>query len=344
VRATTRPLVENAEYVSINDDQVAAYADQLAAQEIDIPPWSWDGYPSMDWSHEERLQEIALSCMNAFCFGDLDGDGEYATAAQLPDDDEPQTYTRSDGNWAAFKRGHTDERYPDFLDADELEDLSYDPETPEESDVYRFFDPKDDQHTIPMLQQRHELLQDAGAVLNAKYDGQFANVWEQAGHQLFDDGNGFIERLVNDFAGFADSWQTAYGEAQFNKKAQLTASIAYGHFQFDDYFAIDDREKQAMTVFADYRLPQQFAHPAVDILEYEPALAERIADADQLPAGSQEELEIRAATIHAGDRVLDAVNERRDEEIGVPELDFLLWTAGRDIDDTRHHLTATTAY
>lgn len=340
---STQPIIDNAEYVSINKENVEAYADQLAEEEIDIPPWAWDGYPSMDWSNEERLQEVALACMNAFCFGDLSGEGEYATEAQLPDDEEPQTYTRSDGNWAAFKRGHTDEDYPDFLDADVLENLEYDEANPEDSTVYAFFDPKDDAHDIPMLQERHELLKDAGEVLNEKYDGQFANVWDAADHTLYAK-DGFVERLVNDFEGFRDSWKTEHGEARFDKKAQLTASIAYGHFQFDDFFDVSDEDKQQMTVFADYRLPQQLAHPSVEVLEYAPELEEKIENAERLPAGSQEELEIRAATIHAGDQLLDAVNERRDDVIGGPELDFLLWTAGRGIEDTRHHLTETTAY
>lgn len=349
---SVQPVVDDMDYVSINDDAIDTYATELADEDdIDVPPWCWDGYPDQDWSDAERLQEIVLGCMNAFCFGHLDGDGEYATRAELPDDDAPQVYERSDGNWAAFKRGHTSDDYPDLLDAETLASMEYDEADSADSDVYRFFDPMDGHH-IPMLQERHDLLQDAGETLQDRYNGSFKQVWEAADGQLYNNGDGFVERLATEFDGFHDAWEYDGNTVRFDKKAQLAANIAVGHFQFDDFFTPDDVDE--LQAIADYRLPQTLSHPDVDILEYADELREDIAQGRELPAGSQKELEIRAATVETVDRLLHGadgvagINERRaadgKDPIGIPELDFLLWNAGRDLSDTRHHRTRTTAY
>jgi hypothetical protein len=94
-----------------------------------------------------------------------------------------------------------------------------------------------------------------------------------------------------------------------------------------------------LTVFADYRLPQYLRH--VGIIELQPELAARIERRAELVAGALEEIELRAATIWAGEII------RRTLGGAVPawKIDFLLWQRSHDPDvRVEHHRTRTVLY
>ena len=63
------------------------------------------------------------------------------------------------------------------------------------------------------------------------------------------------------------------------------------------------------------------------LLKYAPDLLARIERGELIPPGSEEEVELRAVTIHAVERLVDALNET-----GVPttarHLDYVLWNRG----------------
>ena len=123
-----------------------------------------------------------------------------------------------------------------------------------------------------------------------------------------------------------DLW-AAYGRA--------TSSVGGSPFFFSD---IDQ-----LTMFADYRVPQLLR--ALDILEYDVELAATIDECREIPAGSEQETEIRACTIVAVD-LLQASLRRNGLSLLVLEVDWLLWQRGEKMKDSLkpHHRCRTIYY
>ena len=78
---------------------------------------------------------------------------------------------------------------------------------------------------------------------------------------------------------------------------------------------------------------------AEGILVLVPQLAQRVDRGEELPAGSGEEVAIRAATIWGCEWIARALNHERAVKEGSPtpinpataaEVDYLLWSAGQD--------------
>jgi hypothetical protein len=201
---------------------------------------------------------------------------------------------------------------------------------------------------IPLFEERMRLFREVGQVLHEKYDCHFHNLVAASNHRLFDGGNGLVERLTNDFPSFDDSayfgTYTVRFLVRFNKRAQLAAGMLYGRFRNQGLFQIEDIDE--LTVFADYVLPKALRD--LGILVYEKSLAKDVDNQRLIEAGSDQELEIRAATLHASKMLTDKINEYRSQrgadKINALHMDYKLWSESRKPEGTQHHLTVTTAY
>jgi hypothetical protein len=113
-------------------------------------------------------------------------------------------------------------------------------------------------------------------------------------------------------------------EVPFYKRAQLAAadlSLAFdgqGLGRFDDL--------QNLTIFADNLVPHVLR--VDNILLYTEALISRIDAGKLIPAGSAEEIEIRACALHAVELLKNALNVS-GHKMASMGLDFLLWNRGR---------------
>lgn len=96
-------------------------------------------------------------------------------------------------------------------------------------------------------------------------------------------------------------------------------------------------------MFADYRVPQILR--AMKVLEYSEELSSKIDSKQEIPFGSPEEIEIRAATVIAVD-LLQTELVQKGIDILVIELDWLLWQIGEKMKDELqpHHRTLTIYY
>ncbi len=139
---------------------------------------------------------------------------------------------------------------------------------------------------IPLLEQRLANAREAGQVLLARYDGQFANVVEEAGGSAVK----LALLLVEHFPSFRDIALYRGHEVRFLKRAQICASDVHGAFGGKHWGAFYDLHQ--LTIFADYKLPQILRH--FGALFYDSTLEERIDKQEVLEAGSEEEIEIRA--------------------------------------------------
>ena len=146
--------------------------------------------------------------------------------------------------------------------------------------------------------------------------------------------------------GFRDEALHRGRQCFFYKRAQILAAdlwAAYGRpppgsgsiYAFED---VGD-----LTMFADYRVPQILSH--LGVMEYDDDLDTKIRGGVQLQAGSEEEVEIRAACIQAVESLRDAL-ARRSVHVTSVEIDWRLWHEGERIkkDIRPHHRTLTCFY
>ena len=82
------------------------------------------------------------------------------------------------------------------------------------------------------------------------------------------------------------------------------------------------------------------------MLRYAPGLAERVDGREELPAGSEEEVEIRAATVQTVERMREVWRAGGKGDILSVELDWLLWQEGERYRDSLppHHRTLSIFY
>ena len=99
----------------------------------------------------------------------------------------------------------------------------------------------------------------------------------------------------------------------------------------------------ALTMFADYRVPQILR--SMGVLTYSTALAASIDSYEQIPWGDEREVELRAQTIVAVD-MLQLELRSRGKNLMVLECDWLLWQQGERLKDEilPHHRTLSIYY
>ena len=192
----------------------------------------------------------------------------------------------------------------------------------------------------PLLPERLAHLREVGAVLLARWGGEFAHVVRAAQG----DAVRLVHRIVAEFASFRDEavWQGR--PVRFYKRAQICAADLTRQFQGDPLGRLEGIER--LTAFADYKVPQVLRKEGVLVLE--PGLAARIDRGEELAPGCAAEVELRAATIWAVEWIARALNRQR--AAGLPALlaadvDYLLWAAGQDKTGLpRYHLTRSVYY
>ena len=330
VRESISALIPELEHLRIREDNLNTLVADLASEEFLLPDWREPVFPDETvptTSREDVLDFLFVGNTINFQFRD------YKTGEKFAAEYDGIEWNGAFGMWACLKRKF--DKDPSILAGDTLSSLS-------QTDVERLFSSSNDIE-IPMLDERHEILTQVGDRLVADYEGRFTNLIETARPRLFADGEGIVERLVDDFPFRDSSTVTLPGnqshEVHFWKRAQLALGMAYGRFQDTETFRLED--PLDFTIFVDYNLPNVLR--GLGILEYSDRLAQLVDSRTIMEAGQREEVEIRAATVAVADILLERLNERRASPIYAPHLDYKLFSM-RDEVSTPVHLTRTTAY
>jgi hypothetical protein len=192
---------------------------------------------------------------------------------------------------------------------------------------------------LQMLDERAAILRDAGATLVERYDGRFHNLVATASQSLYDDGNGILELLVQDFPRFDDVAEYDGRTVRFYKLAQL--ALWFLEVSLPGGLGISDVHR--LTAFADYIVPVGLR--VLDIFRYSDALEQTISSGTLIEAGSPQEVELRAHTIYATALLTDEVNALRPPELQVivPQIDARFWLPFHKTHHP-HHLTRTIYY
>lgn len=187
-----------------------------------------------------------------------------------------------------------------------------------------------------MMAEREHVLRETGRTLLDRFDGKFEDAVESVNRKAWP----LAVLLMTNFDSFRDVARYNDQPVYLMKRAQICALDLSIAWTAHDHGSLDGLDE--LTAFADYRVPQALRH--LGILRLESGLATRINRQELLAAGGPEEVEIRAATIQAVERMKTALTAR-GREVSTWVLDVYLWTLARGEGITvDHHRTLTTNY
>lgn len=170
-----------------------------------------------------------------------------------------------------------------------------------------------------LMQLFASALNDLGKYLLEHFEGSFTRLVESAERSAAK-----LAGRLSDMPFFNDV--SSYDEltVPFFKRAQITAADLAIAFCGEGFGQFDDLHR--LTIFADNLVPHVLR---VDgILLYTEELAARIDSAQLIPAGSKEEVELRACAVHAVELMARTlINDGC--EISPMKLDYLLWNRGQ---------------
>jgi hypothetical protein len=162
-------------------------------------------------------------------------------------------------------------------------------------------------------------LNELGDFLVREHRGRFAGPVEEAA--------GSAERLVRVLARmplYRDVARYEGFEVPFYKRAQITCSDLAEALRERGLGRFQDLDE--LTLFADNLVPHVLR--SFGVLVYSPDLAKKLDAEELLPSGSAEEVEIRAAALHAVERLAGSC-ARRGWRAPPRRLDHLLWSRGQ---------------
>lgn len=193
---------------------------------------------------------------------------------------------------------------------------------------------------IPLADERARLLNEVGRVLLGSFQGQAANLIRAAEGSA----RKLLEMIASHFPGFRDHAIYKGRQVFIYKRAQIFIADLYGAFAGKDLGSFSDIE--TITMFADYRVPVVLQK--MGILDYHPLLSQIVEKKQEVVPGSTEEVEIRAMTIVAVERMRLALMAKHPEAEGKLlslHIDWWLWGEGeRTREQDTHHRCLTIYY
>jgi len=161
---------------------------------------------------------------------------------------------------------------------------------------------------------------DLGEDLIARFDSRFSNCIEVADHNA-----ARLVRILPKQTLFRDVSRYHGIEVPFFKRSQLLASDLALALDGQGLGRFDDLDQ--LTIFADNLVPHVLRLEGV--LEYSPSLLQDIEMERLIPAGSAEEIEIRACSVQAVELMIESAAES-GVHWTARDLDQLLWHQGQD--------------
>ena len=212
------------------------------------------------------------------------------------------------------------------------------------ADIAAILTPEPGHTEIPLLAQRVSNVRELGRGLLSFGPNPATTFVTTANHSAV----ALVERIVASFPSFNDVaiWPFAdtglpHREVRFFKRAQILVADLAGGLQGSSLAEFTDLDQ--LTAFADYKVPQILR--SLGVLAYDDELARLVDSRVRIPAGSQMEIEIRAATVIACDRIVVAMRAA-GRRITAAQLDWLLWSRSQSLSSrqTPYHLTETIYY
>lgn len=319
VASACAEVMARARHVAIDDAAVAATCQSFPRDHLPVPEWNRDLH-FFEGTMRSANYVLVLDALNFSFWADA-GTPRWKVGYR------GSVYQGYWGLAAALKRG-IEEGVP-LLEAGWLAEVTL----PQVERLLRGLDAT----VIPLMDARHAHLQEVGRVLASRYDGQFANMVEDARY----DAVALTLRLAAELTSFDDV--ATYGDLRvpLYKRAQIAPVDLFG--TFDGKACGRLQRLSELTAFADYKVPQVLRR--LGVLRYDRELADIVDREALLPAGDPREVEIRAATVDAVERMRDCL-ATGGRDVRAFEIDWLLWGLGQTnhADDRPYHKTRTIFY
>jgi hypothetical protein len=322
VLESLKPVIEQAQDVHTHLDKIAEVAAWMAYEELPMPDYALPFGIGEGDMHETIDFILTTSCIDT-AFSD------FSNHLKFQADYAGRTWSDSDALFACMKRA-LDQGVP-ILDGTFLAQVT-------RAEMENLFAGNIE---LPMLNEKTEILHHVGALLSQKYNGRFRNFVASCSPKLYDNGNGLVERLIDEFPRFRDVSLYQGHTVKFFKLPQLAIWFLYTSLRKTGKFPIKDLEK--MSAFADYIVP--VALRLLGITNYSPELESAINSHQMIPRDSSWEVEIRAHCIYASALLAEEINQIRppDKHVLIPQIDARLWTHYHTT-WWPHHLTKTIMY
>jgi hypothetical protein len=186
----------------------------------------------------------------------------------------------------------------------------------------------------PMVAERHAVAAELGGWIVESHGGSALgalaaapSAWE------------FAQTLAATLRGFRDVAEYRGRRVPLLKRAQIAAHDCGAALGSRAPAGLRDRS--GLTAFADYKLPQVLR--ASGVVAYAPTLAARVDAREELAAGEEAEVEIRAATVVAVDR-LTALLRSHGRDLDATQVDAMLWWRGQGLHAQPYHRVRTIWY
>ena len=300
--------------VRVDEERIAQVVEDLGPEDLGSPTWREEVFPEQD----DRVAAEFMLVANAINFSYW-GEPKWTVSYR------GRAFDGAFGLFAALSRALEEGR--PVTDGSYLANLSEE----ELACVLR------GNVRIPMFGERLQILREVGDRLVREYGGRPANVIRVARNSAPE----LVKILVGTFSSFDDTAELDGCRVKFHKRAQLAAAMLCQRFGGNGWGALEGLER--LTVYADYKLPQALRR--LGILRYSEDLGAKVDGQTELPAGSREEVEIRIATVWAGELLRRRLAMRFDR-INATHVDYYLWSQGqrRCSADRPYHRTRTIYY
>jgi hypothetical protein len=365
VLASTRPVVDAARDVRIDQDAVERMAARLAGQGVEAPEWRvwphwWDDAPNA------ADYVLVLDALN-FCFwgeprwrvhyGGKLLDGYWALAACLRRALEAGTPILDPGYLASFDEAAARDLFAGDAEIPLLPQrianlreigngllaLAASPPQPQSTSVLGSPPPRtgDDVGAQPRnYRPADDIAADSRAAqrLGVGDSPSFSSIVAACNGS----GEALVAEVIRRFPSFDDTATYDGRPVKLYKRAQILVSDLHGIYEGQGLGQFTDLDR--LTAFADYKIPQVLREAG--ILVYSGALAATVDRQEIIPPGDPREVEIRAATIWGCELLRQALSARRSGPLmRTFEVDWLLWSdaQGRTI-STPYHRTRTIFY
>ncbi|KAJ6419772.1 hypothetical protein OIU84_029816 [Salix udensis] len=185
---------------------------------------------------------------------------------------------------------------------------------------------------LPLEDERIRLLHEVGFELERSFGGKASNLVQSCGRSA--------AKLVATIASFRDHSVYKGHQIFLYKRAQIFAADLYGAFKGQGYGEFNDIS--SITIFADYIVPAMLWK--LGVLKYSSALASIIESNKEIASGSEEEVELRACSIYAVEKMRDLISVKLGKQVLSVELDLWLWAYGVQNPSLPHHRTLSIYY
>jgi Potential Queuosine, Q, salvage protein family len=316
---TTKKALEGSKYVFIDESKINDdISDKILERFKRGLDQEYELGTGQNGKTEDDLQLIFIQNSVNFCF--------------WPDVEEPKweiewpITKKAQGGWYGlvncFKRGIA-EGVP-ILDPNYLSNLTVE-------QASNFFRGKDNIE-IPLLNERIENLREVGKVLLEKFEGKVIKLLELNNN----DSVKIVENISENFPCFRDVSHLNDEDVVFLKRAQICPND-FSYVLKNTANKIINLDK--LTAYADYKLPQLLR--MFGVINYNELLSKKIDMMTKIAHDSQEEIEIRAATIWAVELLRQRIGTMTSGEI-----DNTIWLMSQDTQNESkpYHRTRTIFY